>query len=121
MIGAVFSVNILGSWFGGLISNFMLRSGINVDFIVIVGILSIFLCMVLIVPLNKQIASQIETNEFIEPPRLNVVDSTDPAVRDALSSREVDVFDLLCQGLSDKEISEKLHISIHTVFSRTFS
>ncbi len=117
MIGAIFSVNVFGSWFGGVISHLMRSSGMPVDLIVIVGLLLIFLSMVLIVPLNRKIASQIQANEFLAPPHWNVIDATDPAVREVLSSREAEVFDLLCQGLSDKEISDKLNISIHTVKS----
>jgi len=115
MIGAILSVNVLGSWFGGVLSNKMVQAEMSIDSISIIGLSSVFISMVLIVPLNKRISSHIGDNEFIEAPHWNVIDDTDAAVREALSSRELEVFDLLCQGLSDKDISSRLHITIHTV------
>jgi DNA-binding NarL/FixJ family response regulator len=40
-----------------------------------------------------------------------------PKPEDALSARELDVLRLLVKGMSNKEISEKLFISTHTVIS----
>lgn len=42
-----------------------------------------------------------------------------PSHLEPLSKREKDVFELLIEGLTDKEISEKLHISLPTVRTHT--
>lgn len=115
MIGTILSVNVLGSWFGGVVSNKMIEAGLSVDSITLIGLATILVSMVLIVPLNRRIASQIGDNEFLEAPHWNMVDDTDAAVREKLSSRELDVFDLLRQGFSDKEIGSRLDITISTV------
>lgn len=115
MIGSILSVNVLGSWFGGVLSNYMVQAGMSVDLISRIGLSSVLISMVLIVPLNKRISSQIRDNQFLEAPHWNVVDDTDNAIREALSSRELEVFDLLCQGYSDKDIGSQLHIAISTV------
>jgi len=60
--------------------------------------------------LTKSLFSQIVSNAAVKNPA-RVVD----AVR--LTSRERQVIDLLGEGLSNKEISSRLHIAIHTVKS----
>jgi DNA-binding CsgD family transcriptional regulator len=115
MIGSILAVNVLGSWFGGVLSNYMVLAGMSLDSISLIGLSSVFMSMVLIVPLNKQISSLIRNNKFLEAPHWNVVDYTDTAIREALSSRELEVFDLLRQGLSDKDIGSRLHITVSTV------
>ncbi len=51
----------------------------------------------------------------------NIIDKTPgkalPKPEEALSARELDVLRLLVKGMSNKEISEKLFISTHTVIS----
>ncbi len=118
MIGSILSVNVLGSWFGGVVSNKMVQAGLSVDSISIIGMIAVFVCMVLIVPLNRRLSPHIRDNEFLESPGQDVIEDTDavdPMVGQKLSSRELDVFDLLCLGLSDKDISEQLNITISTV------
>jgi DNA-binding CsgD family transcriptional regulator len=46
-----------------------------------------------------------------------VCNGNDKIVREQLSEREIDVLIQLVNGLSNKEIAEKLNISIHTVIS----
>lgn len=115
MIGSILSVNVLGSWFGGVVSGRMVDSGLSVDSISVIGLSSIFVSMVLLVPLNKRISSRIGDNEFLEAPHWNVIEDTDSVVREKLSSRELQVFELLCEGMSDKDISSRLNITISTV------
>ena len=44
-------------------------------------------------------------------------DREKPSVADELTAREMDVLNLICEGLRTKEIAEKLFISVHTVES----
>ena len=51
----------------------------------------------------------------------NVPDGYDLGIYDPLSVSELVVLQLLSYGKMDKEIAEEVHISIHTVYSRTAS
>jgi DNA-binding NarL/FixJ family response regulator len=43
--------------------------------------------------------------------------NTDTTISEQITERETDVLKLLVKGLSNKEIADKLNISIHTVIS----
>jgi len=117
MFGAILSVNVLGSWTGGIISNNLNNFGASDDRISSIGLLLVMVSMVLIVPLNRKLSPLLESNEFFESPHWNRIEDTEAAVRTKLSARELEVFEQLRTGSPDKEISSLLNISLNTVKS----
>jgi len=60
-------------------------------------------------------------DHMTSPDLPNVPDGYDLSIYDPLSVTELVVLQLLSYGKMDKEIAEEIHISIHTVYSRTAS
>ena len=117
MFGTILSVNVVGSLTGGVLSQYLIQSGLTPAAITQFGLLTIMLSMVLIVPLNKRISPFIMDNEFLEKRHWNRIEDTDMAVSEKLSSREIEVYRLLLTGIGDKEIASILNISLNTVKS----
>lgn len=117
MFGLILSVNVLGSLAGGVLSQSLIQSGLAPTTITQLGLVTIMLSMVLIVPLNKRISPFLSDNEFLEKLHWNRIEDTDMAVIEKLSSREIEVYRLLLTGVRDKEIGNILNISLNTVKS----
>lgn len=117
MFGLILSVNVLGSLAGGVLSQSLIQSGLAPTTITQLGLVTIMLSMVLIVPLNKRISPFLPDNEFLEKLHWNRIEDTDMAVIEKLSSREIEVYRLLLTGVRDKEIGNILNISLNTVKS----
>ena len=117
MFGAILSVNVFGSWVGGIVIDLLSRMHYSSQEILIIGMPVVLICSVLIAPMNKQLASVVKSNDFLDTPPQDKEENTEPYPEKQLSSRELEVFDQLLEGLQDKEISSRLNISLHTVKS----
>jgi len=117
MFGSILSVNVFGSLTGGVLSKYMIGEGLTPFVITQLGLLTIMVCMVLIVPLSKRISPFLSDSDFFAKQRWNDEDDIDAMVSERLSSREAEVYQLLLTGISDKEIGSHLNISLNTVKS----
>jgi DNA-binding NarL/FixJ family response regulator len=68
---------------------------------------------------GEQVLPSELTNSLFSQIALNTVGKNKTQILDAvrLTSRELQVIDLLGEGLSNKEIAGRLHIAVHTVKS----
>lgn len=117
MFGTILSVNVFGSLAGGQISAGLTEAGHSAIAISHLGLATLMLCMVLIVPLNKRLSPYLRNDTFLEKQHWNRIEDTQKEVVQKLSSRELEVYRLLLTNSSDKDIAAALHISINTVKS----
>jgi DNA-binding CsgD family transcriptional regulator len=115
MFGAVLSINVLGSWAGGMSSKYLLQTEVPRDDIITMGLVVVMFSMVLLVPLRNRLSSLLVDNEFLEFSHWNETASVAEAVLRRLSARELEVFGHLMAGMRDKDISAELNISLSTV------
>jgi DNA-binding NarL/FixJ family response regulator len=86
----------------------------------LVGIGIVFLCLVIVYPLNRRLSEFLENNEFVFVNALKDPEKAEDKideVKAVLTRREFEVFELLVSGMTDAEISKSLYISPHTTKS----
>lgn len=118
LFGLGLSINVLGVWVGGILGNSLVSMGVHKQGLSYIGLFVVLLCMLIVVPLNSKLSSQLEYNEFLV--RFNYMKkkrkkSLIEDIEAILSKREWEVFNLLISGKTDNQISQDLYISRHTV------
>ncbi|MDF1617986.1 LuxR family transcriptional regulator [Petrocella sp. FN5] len=118
LFGLGLSINVLGVWVGGVIGNALVSLGANKEALSFMGLFVVVISMLIIVPLNNKLSSQLEYNEFIV--EISYIEKNDMRkftndAKELLSKRERQVFDLLIKGKTDTEISKILYITHHTI------
>ena len=116
LVGTILGVTILGSLTGGLITNQLAADGVDPARMAQWGLAAILVNMVLLGVVNKSLAPVLLNRVFLENgPEPTPEEQRLAVVRQKLSPREMEVFLMLREGLSNKDICDQLHISINTV------
>lgn len=118
LFGLGLSINVLGVWVGGLMGNSLTSIGVDKQGLSYMGLIVVLLCMLIVVPLNSKLSSQLEYNEFLVKfsyLKKKEIKSLIEDIEGILSKREWEVFNLLILGKTDSQISKELYISHHTV------
>lgn len=118
LYGLGLAINVFGVWVGGMVGSSLLSIGMEKYMISFIGIFIVIISMLIILPLNKHLANQLDYNEFIL--KLDHAKNTDigdylKEAEAVLTKRELDVFSLLISGKTDAQISAELYITLHTI------
>jgi DNA-binding CsgD family transcriptional regulator len=120
LFGTGLALNVFGVWVGSLFGMRLMAAGVEKTYLSLVGIGIVFLCLVIVYPLNRRLSEFLENNEFLFA--LSTRETVEPVdkreeVKDLLTQREFEVFELLVAGKTVAEISQSLYISPHTTKS----
>lgn len=116
LVGTILAATILGALTGGQATHLLAASGMEPGRMAQWGLVAILANMVLIGAVNRRLAPILLNQGFLEEEQVPDREAQRLAmVREKLSGREMEVFRLLRQGLSNKDICAALHISLNTV------
>jgi DNA-binding CsgD family transcriptional regulator len=120
LFGTGLAINVFGVWSGSLLGMHLMSMGVDKMTLSLVGIGIVFLCLVIVYPLNRRLSEFLENNEFVFVNALKDPEKAEDKideVKAVLTRREFEVFELLVSGMTDAEISKSLYISPHTTKS----